>query len=635
MKKRKKDSQRCFVSNIKYPNKSLNIKIINNQMQHSNNIFNSAVYFQRRWYESITKLYDHVVNNIDEFYEQLTDHDCTVLFKYCKSNTNKLVYETCMKKLYQIYDKPKELLKLIDDDNIKLRLTEEKTSQICKKGRFHTTSELLDCVNSYTHIMTNVQFPDFLDQLKNVIITKNKNEIKTTEALEKNKEPDELDLTLPINLLPKSFLGHSFMDLYVKQNIPSYKHISSQVAQQIIMKVEKNYTGFFEAQKAGYNKARPPNYCEKDGRFNLIFQKNSFEIKDEKIRLSLGKIHKDEFDSKYGEFIKSTAKNHFREIKRNPNANNTQWCYCNMPTHEKNFIYIKFNEKILKKKEITEVELIPSQYKNRNIYKLVIKYKKQTPEYKPLDDNIKKASIDLGMVNLVTMFSPVLPQPLIYDGKCVINSNKLFNKKIDKIKSDVEKTYKKPTCGAIQDLLTKRLNVIEQYFHTITNNVMNYCKKYDIREIIIGYNINWKNRVKMGKTNNRTFYDIPYRKLINMFFYKGEDNNIKVVENEEAYTSKCDALGLEEVGFHEINEYMGKRSHRGLFESSKQVLLNADVNGAINIMRKYIYKMYHSLSSTLNTFIEQIDLKTVCNPLKVIDKLKVQLKWSPPGMHMG
>ena len=164
---------------------------------------------------------------------------------------------------------------------------------------------------------------------------------------------------------------------------------------------------------------------------------------------------------------------------------------------------------------------------------------------------------------------------------------------------------------------------------------MNYCKKYDIREIIIGYNINWKNRVKMGKTNNRTFYDIPYRKLINMFFYKGEDNNIKVVENEEAYTSKCDALGLEEVGFHENNEYMGKRSHRGLFESSKQVLLNADVNGAINIMRKYIYKMYHTLSSTLNTFIEQIDLKTVCNPLKVIDKLKVQLKWSPPGMHMG
>ena len=106
------------------------------------------------------------------------------------------------------------------------------------------------------------------------------------------------------------------------------------------------------------------------------------------------------------------------------------------------------------------------------------------------------------MVNLVTMFSPVLPRPLIYDGKCLIGSNKYFNKQINKIKSEVKIKSDKPTCGAVQNLFTKRTNVIEQYFHKITSDVINYCKEFDIREIIIGYNINWKNKVNMGRENH-------------------------------------------------------------------------------------------------------------------------------------
>ena len=55
---------------------------------------------------------------------------------------------------------------------------------------------------------------------------------------------------------------------------------------------------------------------------------------------------------------------------------------------------------------------------------------------------------------------------------------------------------------------------------------------------------------------------------------------------KESYTSKCDALALEDICHHD--EYLGIRKKRGLFCSSTKKLLNADINGAINIMRKYI-----------------------------------------------
>lgn len=67
---------------------------------------------------------------------------------------------------------------------------------------------------------------------------------------------------------------------------------------------------------------------------------------------------------------------------------------------------------------------------------------------------------------------------------------------------------------------------------------------------------------------------------------KCEMVGIRFIENEESYTSKCDALALEPVCKHE--SYLGKRIHRGLFQSSTGRTLNADVNGALNILRKVV-----------------------------------------------
>ena len=110
--------------------------------------------------------------------------------------------------------------------------------------------------------------------------------------------------------------------------------------------------------------------------------------------------------------------------------------------------------------------------------------------------------------------------------------------------------------------------------------------EHKVGNLVVGYNKGWKDSINIGKRNNQTFVGIPYGKLTDFLMYKCEMCGINLVVNEESYTSKCDALALESIGKHE--EYKGKRVKRGLFQSSTGKLVNADVNGALNIRRKVV-----------------------------------------------
>jgi IS605 OrfB family transposase len=151
-------------------------------------------------------------------------------------------------------------------------------------------------------------------------------------------------------------------------------------------------------------------------------------------------------------------------------------------------------------------------------------------------------------------------------------------------KGELEKPKeKKQLPSQIHALLRKRGNKINDYFNKVVQYI---CTKYkDCEKIIAGYNKGWKKYVNMGRKNNRDFHYIPYKKFIEKLRNKLQEQNQELVIINEAYTSKCDALALEEVCKHE--EYMGNRDKRGLYSSSTGVLVNADINGAINIMRKW------------------------------------------------
>ena len=132
----------------------------------------------------------------------------------------------------------------------------------------------------------------------------------------------------------------------------------------------------------------------------------------------------------------------------------------------------------------------------------------------------------------------------------------------------------------------KRTNKIRDYFHKTSHMLINHSKSNNIGTIIIGYNKKWKQESNMGARNNQTFVSIPHLQLIQMIQYKAQLVGIEVVLVDEFYTSKCSALDNEPIGKHD--KYMGKRIKRGLFKSSKGIKINADVNGAMNILRNVV-----------------------------------------------
>lgn len=135
-------------------------------------------------------------------------------------------------------------------------------------------------------------------------------------------------------------------------------------------------------------------------------------------------------------------------------------------------------------------------------------------------------------------------------------------------------------------LNSKRNNKIKDAMHKISRYTIDYCLENNIGTIVIGKNDNWKQETNMGKKNNQNFVQIPHFKLIQMLQYKAEAEGIAVKLQQESHTSKCSFLDSEPVCHQDT--YKGVRFTRGLFRSANGTILNSDVNGAYNIIRKAI-----------------------------------------------
>ena len=117
---------------------------------------------------------------------------------------------------------------------------------------------------------------------------------------------------------------------------------------------------------------------------------------------------------------------------------------------------------------------------------------------------------------------------------------------------------------------------------------MNHLVSNNIDTLIIGQNIGWKQDINIGRRNNQNFVYIPFNKIIKQLIYKCRIYGIIVEIQEESYTSKCSFLDNEEICKHDI--YLGKRVRRGLFRTSTNKYINADLNGSLNILKKYLIK---------------------------------------------
>jgi len=322
---------------------------------------------------------------------------------------------------------------------------------------------------------------------------------------------------------------------FIKEKQIDYFSLPNNSSQQILMILDKNWKSFFKAIKdymknKNKYKKKPnlPKYKDKKtGRNILTFSTNQCKIK-----------------------------NGYLYFPKKANINS-----------------IKTRIKNLKM-----VRIIPDTY----CYKIEIVYKQEKEIKNDLNEK-NYLSIDLGINNLCSLTTNQILQPILINGRIIKSINQYYNKKQALYQSYIGD---KGISNRIKKLNFKRENLINNYFHHISKWIVKYCIEHNIKNIVIGYNQGWKQEINIGKINNQKFVSIPYLKLIQQLQYKAEENNINVIVQEESYTSKIDSLALESIEKHE--SYLGKRIKRGLFQSSIGKFINADVNGAINILRKVI-----------------------------------------------
>ena len=197
------------------------------------------------------------------------------------------------------------------------------------------------------------------------------------------------------------------------------------------------------------------------------------------------------------------------------------------------------------------------------------------------------AFIDPGLNNLMTVTSNCF-NPILVNGRPLKAINQLANKEIAKLKSklSVQDLYMSPL---LQSVYNKRARRITDMLHRITTQLVNHLDSYNIDTVIFGHNVGQKQDINLGKVTNQNFVQIPFTQLIAQLQYKCQLRGIKFILTEESHTSKCSFLDKESVEHHE--KYKGKRVKRGLFKTSKGILINADVNGSLNIGRKYLIKL--------------------------------------------
>ena len=341
----------------------------------------------------------------------------------------------------------------------------------------------------------------------------------------------------------KSYLSYySLQHVFQAEHQQDYYALPTKVAQQTMKMLDKNFKSFFRALSSYKNnpakfKARPkiPGYLDKDnGRHVLIYTVQAISKKrlktDKTIKLSGIDV----------------------EIP-------TAVSYDNL----------------------CEVGVV----RKPNAYVIEVVYDSGKEDVEHVD-NGRYAAIDLGVSNFSTVTSNVRGfQPFIVDGRYIKSVNRYYNKELSRYKSILDCRNKgKKVSNRIYRLTEKRNNRMSDFVHKASRMIVNQLVFNDIHTLVVGYNQGWKQDISIGRKNNQSFAQIPFERFLRLLDYKCRMEGIKLLTVNEEYTSKCSFLDGEDICKHDT--YAGRRVKRGLFKSADGTLINADVNGSYNILRK-------------------------------------------------
>ncbi|BBM50914.1 RNA-guided endonuclease InsQ/TnpB family protein [Leptotrichia wadei] len=333
------------------------------------------------------------------------------------------------------------------------------------------------------------------------------------------------------------------------KNSENYKKLNSNMAQQILKEVDGSFKAFFGLLKLAKNgqydnkKIKLPKYLAKDGFTTLVI---GF------VRLKNGMLI-----IPYSNLFKKTH----QEVK------------------------IKLPP-VLKGKKIKEIRIIPKQHSRY----FEIQYTYEVEEVQRELNKENGLGIDLGIDNLCTCVTNT-GASFIIDGRKLKSINQYYNKINAKLQSIKDKQKIEHITLRQKRIARKRNNRIEDYLSKAARIIINYCLNNDIGKIVLGYNEDFQRNSNIGSINNQNFVNIPYGKLRDKLIYLCKLYGIEFKLQEESYTSKASFFDGDEIPIYDKEnpqEYIfsGKRIKRGLYQTSTGKLINADCNGALNILRK-------------------------------------------------
>ena len=332
------------------------------------------------------------------------------------------------------------------------------------------------------------------------------------------------------------------------KNSENYKKLNSNMAQQILKEVDESFKSFFAllklAKNGQYNgKIKLPNYLDKDGFTTLVI--GFVRLKDDMLIVPYS--------------------NSFRK------------------THKE--IAIKLPP-VLKGKKIKEIRIIPKQHSRY----FEIQYTYEVKEVQRELNRENTLGIDLGIDNLCTCVTNT-GASFIIDGRKLKSINQYYNKTNAKLQSIKDKQKIERTTLRQKRITRKRNNRINDYLSKAARTIVNYCLNNDIGKLVLGYNEDFQRKSNIGSINNQNFVNIPYGKLRDKLIYLCKLYGIEFKLQEESYTSKASFFDGDKIPIYDkenLQEYIfsGKRIKRGLYQTSTGKLINADCNGALNILRK-------------------------------------------------
>ena len=218
-------------------------------------------------------------------------------------------------------------------------------------------------------------------------------------------------------------------------------------------------------------------------------------------------------------------------------------------------------------------------------------------EIEQVKKNDRVASIDIGLENLFTIAFNYNKKGISIKGTKLKVINQYFNKEKARLQSML--LNKQYVSKFINQLLYKRTEQLRNYIGYYTNKLIEILRTERISKLVVGYNKGWKQEINIGSKNNQSFVNIPFRKILDILRYKLEDNGIEYKEQEESYTSKASYLDNDEIPIYkeETNEikFSGRRIKRGIYKSKQGKIINADLNGALNILKKSGEKLIEEL----------------------------------------